>query len=158
MSVPSDVLFILILFAALFAATVFFGKAKGVTFLISLYVGTLFFSIFPYTGKLTLLLGESGNIRTIAPILVFGAFVALSFYVIGRALGGGFSSVFSGGWFDSGILAIALLGTLLVILYNVLSFGHLYSLSGTIAPLLVFKDALFWYLGGSLLILLYTLR
>lgn len=153
---PIDILVLVIVVVVSFFAIMYFGKSSGVSAVLSFYPSLLVYNNFPYFEKI-LSFARNPLETTLLKMAFFILLFLLSYITLRRAV----SVVFS--WtpiiklFESIVLSIILSGLLFSVYIFIAGNSHFVA---TPLLLLIFgtAEALFWWLSGSMVVLLFTLK
>lgn len=143
-SLPSDIIFILLLVAVVAIYTFWRGKSKGVSLIIATYPAILLYQYLPYF--------KQADVRV--DILIFLIILIAVHLIINRFTELDFSFSKLGKAFDSLVLGILSTGLLLWTSYHIVIIASLYAFSPSIAH--IFADQYsFWWLVAPLIILFF---
>ncbi len=154
-NLSTDVILTAIGVAVLMAYGFYLGKEKLVSLLVSLYLGTLLFSLFPFLANVTLF-KENATQVAISHIIIFAIFVLGSEFILRKIISPGFSFSRVRGWMDIGLLSAANIGSLIVIGYKLLSFDAFYQPTLISISVLASSVTFFWTVIVSLVVLYFA--
>ncbi len=150
-----DLFIIAGIFAAFVALSYTLGRGRTVAMYLSLYIGLLLFSYFPYTNPLTAYASTPVE-RTFILAAILLTLSALAYLAIKDSIDN--FSVGFGEWIDAAALGAIGTGLTLVVLHHTLPFNTIHRFPGNIANLFTFENAFFWWLLGYLAALFVLLR
>ena len=139
----SDATFIIAIFAIVFALGLYFGKARLVAFILSIYPATFLYNNFPFLGKLVVLHGE--KLTALNEIVIFLLFliplnIIIDRYIFSESTGGGLI-----GTAKVGGLALAVTLLIVIFSYNTLSYDVFHNFSDQIDLLFATPARLFYW-------------
>jgi hypothetical protein len=146
-------LIFLVLAGVLFFFANRMGKGPFIALIISLYVGFALFTVFPYA---KLLLGSAGALNaSIADLVIYAIFTGVAYYLLTRAIGGGFFTLGT-----LGIIVLSLLtsGFLIALSYHSFALDGIYTFPAVIKMYFAPAQYFFWWFIAPLIGLLAVAR
>jgi hypothetical protein len=148
-----DFLSLIILVGIIAAYGFYLGKEKVVSLVLALYAGTLAYLHFPYMKSLTVSFGKVSS-----KFLLFVAFVAVFHIVFNKFISPSFSVSKAKDWGGLAVMSILAGAVIVVILYHILPFSGMYSLTLAISSLFASQDAVFYTLVAPVVALFFIYR
>ncbi len=147
----------LLVFIVLAALLFFFanreGKGPFIALIASFYVGFAIYSVFPFT---KLLATGSGALNTsITALVLYAIFTGVSYYILHRAVGGGFFTMGNAGVI---ILSLLTAGFLIALSYHSFSLEGIYTFPAIIRMYFAPIQYFFWWFIAPLVGLLIVAR
>ncbi len=154
-NLSSDVILTAIGVAILAGYGFYSGKQKLISLLISLYLGAILFTVFPYMNVVTLFKQTPAQL-SISRIIIFALFVIAFEFILRKIVAPTFSFSKIRSWLDIVLLSSANIATLIVIGYKLLGFSSFYQPTIIGSTILASTITFFWTMVGSLVILYFT--
>jgi len=139
-------LVLLILAGILFFFALRAGRAMLVSFILALYVGYAFFTVFPY--KELFIIGDTALARSVAGVLLFGVFTFFPYMLLRRVSTNGSMRIHA---LTLGLLALVAGGFVLAIGYQVLDIASLVPLTPSLNALFAPDQYFFWWFLAPLI-------
>lgn len=157
MSLSSNVMLVIILFAIFFLFALYFGKDKIVSLIISFYPAAFLVSNFPYFSTFIAPKATAFQIVVIKSA-IFAVFFAASFYFIQKHLMLHFPYSKVSRMIQAAILSILAVALSHVFMRTVVPFTGVYKFTGSIAYIISTKEFIFWWLLAPIVSLLVLTR
>src|SRR3989344_2047587 len=148
-ALSGDLVFLATLFVLIFIATMYFGKNRMVSLILSFYPAAFLYNIFPFTDRLIFMEGDIGLFLN--KLIIFLVFYVSANVVISKYLTS--YSEYSTTTRKIGF-SLSILILILIFSYFVASFDALHNFSDTIDELFSGGDKIFWWSLAPLLILM----
>lgn len=149
-----DVVIVGVLFFALYWFTLRYGKGRGISLILSLYVALLLFTHFPYRDWFHFL-GTAQKQILFAEGSIFLCMVVLVTYIVSKLIAAEFPLWGLARTFEAALIALGAAILILSFWYQLLPLSNLYAFGRPIQELFAPSELFFWWLlvplGGFLL-------
>jgi hypothetical protein len=138
----ADLTVLSVAFIVFFIYGMYFGRNRLISLVLSFYLATFLYRIFPYADKLTFLSGD--NLALLNKIGIFLLFflpltIIINRYIISHEYSGTSHMIRTAG------LAFAAVIVLMLFSYTVTNLDHFYTFSPTISSLFAGESRVFWW-------------
>ena len=151
----TDFSVILVIFLALFACAVYFGKRRAFALTLSFYLSGFLYSIFPYTEDFLVFSGGAGRIF-LSKAFIWAVFALTGFFVLRGMVFSDFPPGKLRRWFESALLSAANSGLLLAFSFKFFGVSDAYQFAPAVGQFFVRPEFLFLWLIAPLLVIFFT--